>query len=175
MFSRILLPVDGSEHASRAAELAGDLATKYGAEVLVLHVLDSDHVGPEERHMAEVEHVVEPGRDYAWMRDVPGELHRMLHPERSSAQRDQILGFLAREIVGKSMDRLREHGITPDRVRVLFKNGNAAKRMLETIDETGVDLVVMGSRGRSDVAGALLGSVSHRVAHAAPCTVATVK
>ncbi|MDZ7749691.1 MAG: universal stress protein [Halofilum sp. (in: g-proteobacteria)] len=175
MFSRILLPVDGSEHACKAAALAGDLATRYAAGVVVLHVLDPSDVGPEEQHMAEVEHIVEPGHEYAWLQDVPAELNKMLEPADSRTQREQVLGFLAREVVGHTMDRLREHGVDPGHVRVLFKNGNAAKRILETVDEQEVDLVVMGSRGLSDVGALVQGSVSHRVAHAAPCTVATVK
>lgn len=175
MFSRIRLPVDGSEHACRAAALAGDLATHYGASVVVLHVLDPSDVGPEEQHMAEVEHIVEPGYQYAWLHDVPAELNEMLEPASPRTQREQLLGFLAREVVGHTMDRLREHGVDPKQVRVLFGNGKAAKRILETIEESDIDLVVMGSRGLSDIGGMLRGSVSHRVAHAAPCTVATVK
>jgi len=35
--------------------------------------------------------------------------------------------------------------------------------------------VVTGSRGLSDLAGAIEGSVSHRLAHLAPCSVITVK
>ena len=175
MFSQILLPVDGSEHASRAAAVAGDLAGKYGARVYVLHVVDPSEVGPEERHMARVEHVVEAGHEYPWTRDVPAELHRMLAPADLGTQRDQILGFLARDIVGRTVDALRAHGADPHRVRVVFKNGNPAKRILETIDDEGVDLVVMGSRGLSNIAGALQGRVSCRVAHAAPCPVLTVK
>ena len=37
--SRILVPIDGSENAYRAASLAIDIATKYGAELLVIHVV----------------------------------------------------------------------------------------------------------------------------------------
>lgn len=175
MFSCILLPVDGSEHAYRAAALAGEPATGYGASVVVLHVLDASDIGPEEQHMAEVEHIVEPDYQYTWPRDVPAEVNKMLEPARPRTQREQLLGFLAREAIGQTMDRLREHGLDPKQVRVLFKNGKAAKRILESIDESDIDLVVMGSRGLSDLGGMLRGSVSHRVAHAAPCAVQTVK
>jgi nucleotide-binding universal stress UspA family protein len=36
VFTKILVPTDGSPHAMRAAEYAADLAKQYGAEVLVL-------------------------------------------------------------------------------------------------------------------------------------------
>lgn len=42
MFERILLPVDGSEHSRRAVAIAGDLARRYGAEVVVLHAREHE-------------------------------------------------------------------------------------------------------------------------------------
>ena len=44
MFDKILLPVDESEPSERAAHIAADLASRYGAEVLVLHVLEEDYL-----------------------------------------------------------------------------------------------------------------------------------
>lgn len=38
MFERVLLAVDGSEHSARAAKVAGEFGSKFGAEVVVLHV-----------------------------------------------------------------------------------------------------------------------------------------
>ena len=37
------------------------------------------------------------------------------------------------------------------------------------------EMIIMGSRGRSDLKGLFLGSVAHRVLHAAPCPVMIVK
>lgn len=42
MFERILLPVDGSEHSRKAVQIAGDLARRYGAEVVVLHAREHE-------------------------------------------------------------------------------------------------------------------------------------
>lgn len=39
MIRLVLLAVDGSEHGGKAIDLAGDLAGRYGARVVVLHVL----------------------------------------------------------------------------------------------------------------------------------------
>jgi nucleotide-binding universal stress UspA family protein len=37
------------------------------------------------------------------------------------------------------------------------------------------DLIIMGSRGRSDLGGLILGSVTHRVLHAAECPVMVIR
>ena len=38
MFETIVLAVDGSEHAERAVSVAGEIARRFGGEVVVLHV-----------------------------------------------------------------------------------------------------------------------------------------
>ena len=40
MFERIVLAVDGSEPARRAVPVAADIASKYGSEVIAVHVLE---------------------------------------------------------------------------------------------------------------------------------------
>lgn len=176
MFNRMLLPVDGSEHALRAATVAGDLASKYGSEIVVLHVINPSQLDEATERMAEVEHVAERGHEqYPWVANVPSELAAMLQPEEGSDQRQRMLEYLADKVVRRSTEKLHEHGVGHDRVRVLFKNGHAAKRILETAKEEKSDLIVMGSRGLSDLIGALGGSVSHRVANGADCSVITVK
>ena len=41
--------------------------------------------------------------------------------------------------------------------------GHVAKAIIETCTANEIDLIVMGSRGLSDVQGLLLGSVTHKV------------
>ena len=43
--------------------------------------------------------------------------------------------------------------------------GHAAREIVEDADEHDVDAIVMGSRGRSDLEGLVLGSVAHKVLH----------
>jgi nucleotide-binding universal stress UspA family protein len=40
MFERIVLAVDGSEFAQRAVPVAADIASKYGSEVIAIHVVE---------------------------------------------------------------------------------------------------------------------------------------
>jgi nucleotide-binding universal stress UspA family protein len=55
------------------------------------------------------------------------------------------------------------------------RTGNAAKQIIETARETGADLIVMGTRGRTGVAHVIMGSVAERVVRLAPCPVLTLR
>jgi nucleotide-binding universal stress UspA family protein len=52
--------------------------------------------------------------------------------------------------------------------------GPAAKAICQAAEFEGADLIIMGSRGRSDLEGLLLGSCTHRVLKTAPCPVLVV-
>ena len=53
--------------------------------------------------------------------------------------------------------------------------GRPADTIVAAAERDKADMIVMGSRGFSDLKGLLLGSVSHKVSHLAPCTCVTVK
>lgn len=44
MFDKIMVPVDGSEASDRAVQFASDLASRYGAEIIVLHVSEHEYL-----------------------------------------------------------------------------------------------------------------------------------
>jgi nucleotide-binding universal stress UspA family protein len=52
--------------------------------------------------------------------------------------------------------------------------GEAAHVVAEAAREEGADVIVVGTRGRGPVAGLLLGSVTQRLLHLAPCPVLAV-
>ena len=53
--------------------------------------------------------------------------------------------------------------------------GHAAEEICRFAQEHNVDLIVIGSHGRTGIRRALLGSVSHAVANQAPCPVTIVR
>ena len=53
--------------------------------------------------------------------------------------------------------------------------GPAAKVICEAAEIEKADMIVMGSRGRNDLEGLLLGSCTHRVLKTAPCPVLVIR
>ena len=60
-------------------------------------------------------------------------------------------------------------------MRTIFREGKPARSIVEYARGASIDAIVMGSRGLSEFESALLGSVSHKVASLAGCTVMIVK
>ena len=53
--------------------------------------------------------------------------------------------------------------------------GYAARNIVDDAKEHDVDVIVMGSRGRGDLAGLILGSTAHKVIHLADRPVLIVR
>jgi nucleotide-binding universal stress UspA family protein len=77
-------------------------------------------------------------------------------------------------LVGDAVKTARQAGVTArGQVRDVGA-GNVAKAIVEAATANGIDLIVMGSRGLSDVQGLMLGSVTHKVMQVASIPVLVV-
>jgi nucleotide-binding universal stress UspA family protein len=54
-------------------------------------------------------------------------------------------------------------------------HGDAAAGIMQAAREAGADLIVVGHRGLSVLSAMVMGSVSEKVAHEAPCSVLIAK
>ena len=148
MYKKILLPTDGSENAKRAAEHALKMGSRSGAEILVLNVVET----PRFRGIRSVDKT---------------ELRKKLEQEGQNAF-DEYSGMLA-EIVdeGKCQKDVK--------LDLKFEEGSPADKILKTIDERNIDLVVMGTSGKHGINRFLLGSVAENTMRSAPCPVLVIR
>ncbi len=174
---RILVAVDGSEHSEKALDLASDIAAKYGAELVLLHVLSDKPLSEAERHMAEVEYLDEivAGLDTGPVLEARGDprvvAQRVLQHYGDVARR--FREAMANRLMNQARSRAREKGVRA--IQTLLEDGDPANTILRLAKGLHVDMIFIGSRGLGDAKGLLLGSVSHKVAHLAECTCVAVK
>ncbi|HEY8447638.1 MAG TPA: universal stress protein [Thermomicrobiales bacterium] len=82
------------------------------------------------------------------------------------------LSDAARVIADDVVAKLRQRGVS---ARPETRLGNPAEEILTCAEETGADLIVLGAKGVGSVRRFLLGSVAHRVARHASCSVLAVR
>jgi nucleotide-binding universal stress UspA family protein len=81
----------------------------------------------------------------------------------------------AETAVRSAVDELTAAGVTAHGVIRDAIFGHAAREILDDAREHQADVIVMGSRGRGDLAGLLLGSTAHKVIHLADRPVLVVR
>ena len=145
MIKKILVAIDGSNHANHALDFALDVATKYSAKVLLLTVVPPVFLPVPSLNVMKSQAVA----------DASTELENSFRTALSQTEER------AKRLTNLTVFTRLEHG-NPDEV------------IVETAKLGDFDIIVIGSRGlgRRDFA---LGSVSSRVAENATCPVLIVK
>jgi nucleotide-binding universal stress UspA family protein len=87
------------------------------------------------------------------------------------AEVQERTGDAAAHALTRSVERLREHGLT---ARGLMRPGSAAEEIVRTAELEQASMIVMGTHGRTGVRRVLMGSVAEHVVREAPCPVLTV-
>lgn len=176
MVRKVLIAVDGSEHAGKAVEFGADLAAKYGAEVVLVHVLLRDDLSENLRHLAEVEYHTAEGRKA--ISEVIAMIPEARFPAANVAPEvaqgpDAVLRAVADYVLSDAERRAEAHGVS--KLSRQIEDGDPVKRVLEVARDVNADLIVTGARGLSDLEALMVGSVSHKLAHLAPVTCVTVR
>ena len=175
MFKTIVAATDGSKHALKAIDLASELAAKYQAKLILVHVLQRTAVPEPVRRMLEVEHLAEPR---SAKRPPTGDYSVMLastmdRGSEASAQLRRVFDAWGKQILEEAERTARERGVKA--LATVVAEGDPVHEILECARREGADLLVVGSRGLGDLQGLFLGSVSHKLNQLAHCTCITVK
>ena len=176
MIKTIVVPTDGSAHARKAVDLAADIAEKYGARLVILHVLmrhtsesDIEALSKENAMPDALKKKFEALREtYLDMASASYEAGPMI-----VIVPDNILNDVGSLILDNARKLAESKGVKD--IATHIADGAAADKIIAVAEKENADMIVMGSRGLGNIAGLLMGSVSHKVAHLAKCTCVTVK
>jgi nucleotide-binding universal stress UspA family protein len=147
--SKIMVGIDGSEQSVSAADYAIDIAKRHNAELIAVNALTSD-IG------------------YAY--SSPG----VESPPLTT--REIIL--LAEDEVRKWLNNIQERADMSGvrfRSEIIMAKRSVVSTMLDYAEEQNINLIVVGTRGRSGIKKMLLGSVASGLVTYAACPVLVVK
>ena len=173
MIKNIVLAIDGSSHARNALTVAIDLASKYEAQLTLVHVLTNDHPPEEFARMAEVENLSDSNRPKASAREDTYSAVGNFLGGGSGVKESRVMVLLGEHIVGTASASARKAGVK--NVNAEIVSGDYANNILEVAQKVDADIIVMGRRGLSNLKGFVTGSVSHKVSQRSDCSVLTVK
>jgi nucleotide-binding universal stress UspA family protein len=143
--NRILVPIDFSAHSEKAIRYATTLATKFGARLTLLHVIEDPFV-------------TGAWQSQVFVPNIPELLQNLINAAQThmAEQTKQLAaeGFVT------------EGSVT---------TGRPSSAIVEQASQGRFDLIVMGTQGRTGLSRAFLGSVAQRVVQRAPCPVLTVR
>lgn len=141
MFKKILHPTDFSPVALQAFDQAIALALRYGAELQLLHAVV---------------------------------LHEYDRPsvDKGMEKLHEAYDSLRRELKNQMEEMVEQSDIASGKCSITIKRGfSAGEAIIDKAQESGSDLIVMGTHGHSPVRHFFLGSVAEMVVRYAPCPV----
>ena len=155
MFQKILVPIDGSEHSTKALDAAAQIAEKFSGTITLIHV-----------YSVSVQPVMMPE---------PSSSGSLGMPILTGTEVTKIIEA-AQKIGNRILDD-GEQRIKSDKVQVkkILLEGHAVQEIVRIATEDDYDLIVIGARGVSHMREILLGSVTDGVIHHVRCPVLVIK
>lgn len=148
-FRRILVTTDFSETSLAALPIAAELASHFGAELLVVHVLPVDTPTPWD---------IPPYADFGLaslpLPEYEAQVRREVDRRLSAVVSQRAQGVKARGLVGR---------------------GDAASEIGRLAAEERADLIVLATHGWAGWRHLVFGSVAEKVLRDAPCPVLSVR
>jgi len=148
-FSKIVVGIDGSEESMKAAEYAISIAKLYNAELIAITVLTSD---------------------IGYIYSSPG----VESPPLTVKEIILLAGDEAKKRFDEIKEKANKKGIQLKTESIVAKK-SLLNTILEFVEEHNINLVVVGTRGRSGIKKMLLGSIASGLVTYSPCPVLVIK
>jgi nucleotide-binding universal stress UspA family protein len=150
-FQKILVCIDGSDKSIEAAYYSISIAKKTKAQLVFLNV-----IGTEPWYYGE--------KAYEW--GSPEKLNKVYENEKAKIQK----------IFDDINEKAKAEGITSkSKILIIPRTEGIVKPIVNYAEEEEIDLIVVGTRGRTGIKKLLLGSIANGLVTYAHCAVIVVK
>lgn len=156
IYSKILVPYDGSKHAEKALNKAVNLAKLIkGSKIIILNVIE-EILTPPLVFPTRIRHF-KTGEDTTlstYFRDLQTDMrYKMIN----------------------TLEKIKQKYENSVKIRTVVLVGSAEDKIVEYANRQNVDLIVMGSKGLKGISRLLMGSVSRHVSEKVKCSVMIVR
>ena len=151
IFSKLLVPIDGSEPSFHAARVAINIANKFNSEIIVLFVV----VSPSKSEYANLTGLVTP---------------KQIDMINENAKKESKKWIYRIEDIAKE-----KNSNIKVSTKVILTGVAVYGEIIHYAQEENIDLIVIGTRGRSGIKKLLLGSTASGVVTYANCPVLVTK
>ena len=143
-YRNVVVGTDGSETAELAVRHAAELANAFGARLTVVTAF-TPHPDDEAKRLQQA----------------PEDVRWAITDATSADERARRARAIAKDV-----------GVADVVLRV--DSGEPASLLIDAADDSGADVIVVGSKGMTSAKRFVLGSVPNKVSHHAPCDVVIV-
>ena len=150
-FSKILVPMDGSEPSFHAGMIANNIAKKFNSEIIVLYVV----VSPSNYEYANLTGLVTPKQIDMIIQNAKDEAKDWFHKVENIVKEGNPNVKLTMKVIVTEIALYGE--------------------IIQYAEQENIDLIVIGTRGRSGMKKLLLGSTASGVIKNATCPVLVTK
>jgi nucleotide-binding universal stress UspA family protein len=147
----ILVAIDFSVHSASALIYAANMATRLDDRLIVLHVIHDQDSGY-----------------YTNKRLKKGEKKRLKRLE-------EVAGDMMDELLQQQIEAHNEIKHVLKKAEILLVSGLTVTKVLQVIEKTSPEMLVLGNKGRSSLKHILLGSKAEQLARLCPIPVTLVK
>lgn len=146
-FRRIMAAYDMSEYSVEALRCAVGLAEDGGGELIIVNVIHQRDVDMIEKISMETSSITVPK-----------------YMENQERDRGRLIQAALNGIVGSDIS-----------VRTVFRVGTPYLELIQAVKDEDADILVMGSKGRSNLAGVLFGTTAEKVFRRCPVPLLSIR